>query len=81
MSLVIPEDLLKASRMSESELMQEIVLMLFQQERLTLGRASRLLCLSPIELQRLLASRKICVHYDVEDFRYDLKSLQRQDWR
>ena len=81
MSLVIPEELLKASRMSESELMQEIVLMLFQQEKLTLGKASRLLSLSPIALQRLLASRKICVHYDVEDFRYDLKSLQKQDWR
>ncbi|MDJ0708072.1 MAG: UPF0175 family protein [Leptolyngbyaceae cyanobacterium MO_188.B28] len=81
MSLVIPEELLKASRMSESELMQEIVLMLFQQEKLTLGKASRLLSLSPIKLQRLLASRRICVHYDVEDFRYDLKSLQRQDWR
>ena len=67
--------------MSESELMREIVLMLFQQEKLTLGKASRLLNLSSIELQRLLASRKICVHYDVEDFRYDLKSLQKQDWQ
>jgi predicted HTH domain antitoxin len=40
MSLVIPDELLKAARMSEAELMQEIVLMLFGQEKLTLGRAS-----------------------------------------
>ena len=81
MSLALPDELLKASQMSESELMQEIVLMLFQQEKLTLGKASLLLKLSPIELQRLLASRKICVHYDVEDFRHDLKSLQKHGWR
>ena len=81
MSLAIPDELLKASRMSESELMHEIVLMLFQQEKLTLGKASRLLKLSPIEFQRLLASRNICVHYDVQDFRHDLKSLQKQGWR
>lgn len=81
MSLVIPDDLLKASRMSESELMLEIVLMLFEQEKLTLGKASRLLRLSPLELQRLLASRKICIHYDVQDFRHDLKNLQKQGWR
>lgn len=67
--------------MSESELMQEIVLMLFQQEKLTLGKASRILSLSPIELQRLLASRNICLHYGVEDFRHDFKSLQKQGWR
>jgi predicted HTH domain antitoxin len=81
MSLVIPDELLKAARMSEAELMQEIVLMLFQQEKLTLGRASRLLGITQIEFQRLLASRKICVHYDVEDFRQDIKSLQERGWR
>jgi predicted HTH domain antitoxin len=80
-SLVIPDELLKAARMSEAELMQEIVLMLFQQEKLTLGRASRLLGITQIEFQRLLASRKICVHYDVEDFRQDIKSLQERGWR
>jgi predicted HTH domain antitoxin len=81
MSLVIPDELLKAARMSEAELMQEIVLMLFGQEKLTLGRASRLLGITQIEFQRLLASRKICVHYDVEDFRQDIKSLQERGWR
>lgn len=43
MSLVIPDEIVKASGMSETELMQEIVLMLFQQKKISIGKASRLL--------------------------------------
>jgi predicted HTH domain antitoxin len=80
MSLVIPDELLKAAHMPEDELLREIVLLLFQQEKLTLGRASRLLGMNQIEFQRLLASRKIPIHYDVEDFRQDLKTLKEMNW-
>jgi predicted HTH domain antitoxin len=81
MSLVISDELLKAAKVSEDELMQEIVLLLFQQDKLTLGKASHLLGMSQMEFQKLLASRKICLHYDVEEFREDIKSLQARGWR
>jgi predicted HTH domain antitoxin len=81
MSLVISDELLKAAKVSEDELMQEIVLLLFQQDKLTLGKASHLLGMSQMEFQELLASRKICLHYDVEEFREDIKSLQARGWR
>jgi predicted HTH domain antitoxin len=81
MSLVISDELLKAAKVSEDELMQEIVLLLFQQDKLTLGKASYLLGISQMEFQKLLASRKICLHYDVEEFREDIKSLQAREWR
>ena len=41
MSLVIPEEILTTTRMSEAEMRQEIAIMLFQKEKLTLGQASR----------------------------------------
>lgn len=81
MSLVISNELLKASGLSENELLLEIVIMLFQQEKLTLGRASRLAGMDQIQFQHLLASRKIPIHYDVAEFREDLKSLQEHGWR
>jgi predicted HTH domain antitoxin len=81
MSLVISDELLKAAKVSEDELMQEIVLLLFQQDKLSLGKASHLLGISQMEFQKLLASRKICLHYDVEEFREDIKSLQAREWR
>ncbi|XGV94613.1 MAG: UPF0175 family protein [Leptolyngbya sp. BL-A-14] len=81
MSLVVSDEILRASGLSEDELLLEIVLMLFQQERLTLSSASRLVAMDHIQFQRVLADRKIPVHYDVSEFREDVKSLQENGWR
>ncbi len=76
MSLVIPDEILQSTHMSEAELSQEIAVLLFQKEKLTLGQASRLAGLSQWQFQHLLASRHIPVHYDVAEFEEDLKTLQ-----
>jgi predicted HTH domain antitoxin len=75
MSLVISDDLVKASGFSENELLLEIVLRLFQQDKISLEKASELLGLHRIQFQKLIAEREICVHYDIEDFQEDLKIL------
>jgi predicted HTH domain antitoxin len=75
MSVLIPDEILRASRLSERELKAEIAVMLFQKEKLTLGQASRLAAMDYLEFQHLLASRQIPVHYDVADFEQDLKTL------
>ncbi len=81
MSLIVSDEILRASGLSEHELLLEIVLMLFQQEKLTLARASRSVAMDQIQFQRLLADRKIPIHYDVAEFREDIKSLQNNGWR
>lgn len=75
MSLVISDDLVKASGLSESELFLEIVLMLFRQDKISLGKASELMSMHRMQFQKLLADRGICVHYDVAEFHEDLKTL------
>jgi predicted HTH domain antitoxin len=75
MSLVIPDEIFHASRLSERELKVEIAVMLFEKEKLTLGQASRLATMNRLEFQHLLASRRIPVHYDVADFEQDLDTL------
>jgi predicted HTH domain antitoxin len=62
--------------MSEAELKQEIAVMLFQKEKLTLGQASPLAGMNQLQFQHLLASRQIPVHYNVEDFEADIKILR-----
>jgi predicted HTH domain antitoxin len=57
-------------------LKQEIAVLLFQKEKLTLGQASRLAGMSQLHFQHLLASRQIPLHYDVADFEADLNTLQ-----
>lgn len=76
MSLVISDDLVRASGFSENELFLEIVLLLFRQDKISLGKASELLGLHRMEFQKLLADRDICVHYDVAEFQDDLNTLQ-----
>ena len=50
--------------------------MLYQTEKLTLGSASRLAGMNQLNFQQLLASRNICIHYDVEDLQQDIQTLQ-----
>jgi predicted HTH domain antitoxin len=73
-------DLPDALQISEADLRTELAISLFQQERITLGTASQLAGLHQIEFQRLIASRGICVHYDIEDLEQDLKSLREDGW-
>jgi len=77
MSLAIPDDILRAAKMSASELRQEIALLLFQQNKLTLGQASEFAGMSHLEFQRLLASRQIPIHSDAQDFSDDLDTLRQ----
>lgn len=46
--------------------MREVAIALFQQERITLNRASKITGIDLMKFQTLLAEHGICVHYDVE---------------
>lgn len=76
MAVVIPDEVLKSAQMSEAELTEEIALMLFQKEKLTLAQASRLAGMPRIQFQHLLASRRIPVHYDVAELESDIANLR-----
>jgi predicted HTH domain antitoxin len=76
MTITIPDALLDSARMSESELRQEIALMLYEKERITLAQASRLAGMDRLQFQHLLASRGSTIHYGVEDFEQDLETLR-----
>lgn len=76
MSLVIEDDLVEASGLSEQELFLEIVLMLFRSNKISLGKASELTGMHRMQFQKLLADRDLCVHYDIAEFHEDLGILQ-----
>ncbi len=76
-SLTISDALLQAAHMSEAELRQEIAVMLFQRDKLTLAQASQFAHMRRLQFQHMLASRQIPVHYDVAEFAEDIHTLQR----
>ncbi|NET26766.1 UPF0175 family protein [Okeania sp. SIO1I7] len=77
MSIIISDEILCTTRMTESEMKLEIAVMLFQKEKLTLGQASRFADMNRIAFQHLLASRQIPVHYDVKDLEKDIENLHK----
>ena len=77
MTLTIPDGLLASTRMSEQEILQELAVTLFVQEKLTLAQASRLAQLNRYRFQHLLASRDIPIHCDVAEFEEDIATLKR----
>ena len=76
MSVIVPDEILTATRMNETEMRQEIAVMLFQREKLTLAQASRFANMHRVAFQHLLASRRIPIHYGVEDFEQDIQNLR-----
>ena len=80
MSLTISDEILNSSQMTASELLVEIAVMLFLQERVSLGKASKIAEMNYVEFQQLLAQRNISIHYDVEEFEEDIKTLQETGW-
>jgi predicted HTH domain antitoxin len=78
--LVLSDEIIRASGLSESELLLEIMMLLFQQDKISLGKASEILGMNQIQFQRLLADRGTSVHYDVDEFQEDLQHLRAKGW-
>jgi predicted HTH domain antitoxin len=76
MTLTISDEFLVAARMSEDEMRQEVAVMLFVRDRMTLAQAARFAGQDLGRFQHLLASRDITVHYDVPEFEADLQTLR-----
>ena len=75
MIIEIPDQVISQSGLSSKEILLKMALMLLQEERLTLGQASKLAGLHQFEFQKELAKRKIPVHYGEEDFERDLQTI------
>lgn len=76
MSLTITDEIIQSTRMTIPELTQEIAIMLFQKEKLTLGQASQLADISQFQFQHLLSARQISLHYNENDLEEDLKTVK-----
>ena len=77
MSVVISDEILQATHLTEIEFLQEIAVLLYQKQKLSLGKASKLARMGRIQFQMLLASRQIPINYGIEDFEADLTTLRK----
>ena len=75
-TIEIPREILHVTRMTPEELRRELAVSLFQQGKLSFGKARELAGMTVWSFQQLLGSREIPVHYGVEDYEEDLTTLR-----
>ena len=78
-TIEIPREIIHAARMKPLELKQELAIHLFQQGRLSFGKARQLADMSAWVFQQLLGSRGIPMHYDMEDYAIDMAAMEEVD--
>jgi len=76
-TLAIPQDILSSARLTLDDLKVELAVHLYEEGRLSVGKARELANMSLWTFRHLLASRKIPVHYTVDDLEDDVQTLQK----
>ncbi|MBC7218324.1 MAG: UPF0175 family protein [Candidatus Caldatribacterium sp.] len=72
----IPREVLHATRMTPQELKCELAVYLFQQGKLSFGKAREMADMTAWAFQQLLGARGIPVHYTLEDYEKDVATLK-----
>lgn len=75
--LEIPQDVLDSARLTVDELLVEVAVHLYEQGRLSIGKAHELAGLSLWEFRQLFGFRHIAPHFEAEDLEQDLETLRR----
>jgi predicted HTH domain antitoxin len=75
LSLDIPADALASTRMTLDEIRLELAILLFQRDRLSMGKAAEFARLTIGVFQNHLSSRKVGPHYEVADALEDAATL------
>ena len=75
MTITIPDETLGDLRLTSEQTRMEIAVGLFADRRVTLARAAKIADVPFLTFQRVLAKRRIPLHYEVEDFEADARTL------
>ena len=75
-AIEIPREVVHATKMSPEDLKRELAIHLFQQGKLSFGKAKEMAGMTFWSFQQLLGARGIPVHYGLEDYEEDLGMLK-----
>jgi predicted HTH domain antitoxin len=68
-------ELSELTHLSEAELRQALALALYEERKLSLGRAARLADLSQWDFLSLLAQKGVTIDYSLDDLKDDIKTI------
>lgn len=73
--LVISKETLDSANISKQDLLLEIAIYLYENERFTISQARHLAKLDQISFQKELAKRNVFIRFDETDLLTDIKNL------
>ena len=74
---IVPDEVLTAAGLTDSELATELAVVLYQREKLSLGRAAEVAGMGKWTFNDLLAGRNIPMHYDERELARDFATVRR----
>jgi len=75
MIINIPDEHIKAARISANELLLDLAIYLYDKERLSLGQARKLAGLDIVSFQKALAAHNVFIKYDLNDLNTDIRNM------
>ena len=75
-SIEIPREILRATRMTPQEIQQDLAILLFQQGKLSFGKAREMAGMSVWSFQQLLGSRGILSAMIQMEYEEDIQTLK-----
>ncbi len=78
MKIEIPNDALNRANLTEDELRLELALFLYDKNIFTLESASKFANMDTYQFQKKLGEKKIPIHYTLNDFHDDLKTVNEE---
>jgi len=76
MNLVIPDDILAASDLTEEDLKLELAIVLYQRAKISAGKACEWLGMNLIEFRGILSDRDVPINYALSDLQDDVETLR-----
>ena len=76
MVFTVPDPILQKAGVSPSDILLKLAILLFQEERISLGQASKLANLHLVEFQKELAKRNIPIHYGQDEYMNDIQMIE-----
>jgi predicted HTH domain antitoxin len=74
---IIPDEVLAAAGLADSDLATELAVVLYEREKLSLGRAAEVAGMNKWVFNDLLAERSVPMHYDERELARDFATVRR----
>ncbi len=75
--LVIDNKIFEWANLAESQLLEDMAIMLYQKRKLTFGQAAQLAKMNYAEFQFLLGRNRVPINYDVPELLEDIETIKQ----